>query len=67
MRTNHHPAPTVDDESVLDDEGQTTAEYALVITAAAVIVGTLITWAQGGSMQGLFDAVINQLTSAVGG
>ncbi|MEM9034641.1 MAG: DUF4244 domain-containing protein [Actinomycetota bacterium] len=51
-----------------DDEGQTTAEYALVIAAVAVVVGGLITWASGsGAIEGLFTTVLDRLTAAVGG
>lgn len=51
-----------------DDRGQTTAEYALVLSVAAVIVTVFLAWAvTGGKLEGLFDAVYSQLTGVVGG
>ena len=43
------------------DNGQTTAEYALVILGAATVATILIAWAKGGAIQGLFDNVINKI------
>ncbi len=46
------------------EDGQATAEYALVIVAAAAIAGALIVWATStGALQALFDAVINRVSS----
>jgi hypothetical protein len=45
------------------DEGQTTAEYALVILAAAAVALVLIGWAQSsGKLPAFFDQVIDKLT-----
>jgi Flp pilus assembly pilin Flp len=44
------------------EEGQTTAEYALVILAAAAIAVVLIAWARSsGKLPAFFDAVIDQV------
>jgi Flp pilus assembly pilin Flp len=47
-----------------EEAGQATAEYALVIVAAAAIAGALIVWATStGALQALFDAVISRVSS----
>lgn len=47
-----------------DQSGQATAEYALVIVAAAAIAGALIVWATNtGALGALFDAVISRVSS----
>ena len=47
-----------------DEAGQATAEYALVMVAAAAIAGALIVWATStGALQALFDAVISRVSS----
>ncbi len=44
------------------EEGQTTAEYALVILAAAAIAVVLIAWARSsGRLPAFFDQVIDQV------
>lgn len=51
---------------VLDQRGQATAEYALVVVAAAVIAGALIFWATNtGALSSLFNAVIDRVSSFV--
>ena len=45
-----------------DERGQTTAEYALVLLAAAALGMLLLTWAKGShAVSSLFDKVINQI------
>jgi Flp pilus assembly pilin Flp len=45
-----------------EEEGQTTAEYALVILAAAAVAVVLITWAQtSGKLPAFFDTVIDSV------
>jgi hypothetical protein len=45
-----------------DQRGQTTAEYALVLLAAAALGMLLLTWAKGShAVSSLFDKVINQI------
>ena len=47
-----------------DQSGQATAEYALVIVAAAAIAGTLIVWATStGALTSLFNAVVDRVSS----
>ena len=47
------------------EEGQTTAEYALVILAAAAVALVLIGWAQSsGKLPAFFDKVIDDLTGS---
>lgn len=49
------------------EAGQTTAEYALVLLAAAAIAVVLITWAKGGSLTAFFSAVLDRLMSMIPG
>jgi Flp pilus assembly pilin Flp len=45
--------------------GQTTAEYALVILAAAAIAIVLITWARSsGKLPAFFDKIIDDITNS---
>ena len=45
-----------------EEQGQTTAEYALVILAAAAIAIVLIAWARSsGKLPAFFDHIIDQL------
>lgn len=49
-----------------DESGQATAEYALVIVAAAAIALALIVWATNtGVLADLFDAVLARVRSYV--
>lgn len=52
---------------ILKEElGQATAEYALVVVAAAAVAGALILWATNtGALAALFDAVINRVSAFV--
>ena len=44
------------------DDGQTTAEYALVMLAAAAVAGLVLAWAtKSHAMSRLFDAVIDKV------
>ena len=44
------------------DRGQTTAEYALVILAAAAIALVLLAWARSsGKLPAFFDSIIDQI------
>ena len=50
------------------EEGQTTAEYALVILAAAAVAVVLIAWAHSsGKLPAFFDHIIDQVTASGGG
>ena len=47
------------------EEGQTTAEYALVILAAAAVAVVLIAWARSsGKLPAFFDKIIDQITTS---
>lgn len=47
------------------EEGQTTAEYALVILAAAAVAVVLIAWARSsGRLPAFFDNIIDQVTQS---
>lgn len=47
--------------------GQTTAEYALVILAAAAIAVVLIAWARSsGKLPSFFDGIIDQVAGSAG-
>lgn len=49
------------------DEGQSTAEYALVLLGAATVAGLLIAWAtRSGRVGDLLDAVLDQVVTKVG-
>jgi Flp pilus assembly pilin Flp len=49
------------------EEGQTTAEYALVILAAAAIAVVLIVWARSsGKLPAFFDNIIDQVAGSAG-
>ncbi len=49
-----------------DEKGQATAEYALVIVAAAAVALALIIWATStGTLSSLFDAVLARVSSHV--
>ncbi len=46
------------------EEGQTTAEYALVILAAAAVAIVLIAWARSsGKLPAFFDKIIDNITN----
>ena len=51
---------------IRDERGQATAEYALVIVAAAVIATALIVWASNsGALPAFFEAVIGRVRGVV--
>lgn len=46
-----------------NEDGQTTAEYALVMLAAAAVAVVLITWAQtSGTLPSFFDQIITDIS-----
>lgn len=52
--------------SLSRQEGQTTAEYALVILAAVAVAVVLIAWAKSsGKLPAFFDKTIDQVSSNV--
>jgi Flp pilus assembly pilin Flp len=57
-RANRRADPT-------SERGQTTAEYALVILAAAAIAVVLIAWARSsGKLPAFFDKIIDDITNS---
>ena len=50
-----------------DEAGPTTAEYALVILAAAAVAVVLIVWARSsGKLPAFFDSIIDQVAGSAG-
>ena len=50
-----------------EEAGQTTAEYALVILAAAAVAVVLIAWARAsGKLPAFFDSIIDQVAGRAG-
>jgi len=50
-----------------DEAWQTTAEYALVILAAAAVAVVLIVWARSsGKLPAFFDSIIDQVAGSAG-
>ncbi len=50
-----------------EQAGQTTAEYALVILAAAAVAVVLIAWARSsGKLPAFFDNIIDQVAGSAG-
>jgi Flp pilus assembly pilin Flp len=47
--------------------GQTTAEYALVLLVAAVIVGVFATFAKSGALTDMFQQVVSSLVERAAG
>jgi Flp pilus assembly pilin Flp len=48
------------------EDGQTTAEYALVLLAAAAVAFVLIAWARSsGRLPAFFDQIIDNITGSV--
>lgn len=47
------------------ERGQTTAEYALVLLAAATIAMLVVAWAGTGAIGEFFDAVMTKITSLI--
>ena len=53
--------------TVRKQAGQTTAEYALVILAAAAVAVVLIAWARSsGKLPAFFDSIIDQVAGSAG-
>ncbi|WP_419944122.1 Flp family type IVb pilin [Candidatus Poriferisodalis sp.] len=62
LRRTHRLTPTAH----ADESGQTTAEYALLTGAIALLVAAVTAWATStGKIGRLLDAVFNYLTKAI--
>ena len=49
----------------LDEKGQSTAEYGLVIVGAAALAGIFISFAGGGAINSVFNKVIQTVMSHI--
>lgn len=47
--------------------GQTTAEYALVLLVAGIVVGVFAAFVKGGSLDAMFQTIIDGLTARAEG
>ena len=62
---HRHPNPPTQ-PARRDDRGQASAEYAMVILAAATLALGVVTWAtHTGAITGIFQAVVDRLTSSI--
>lgn len=60
--------PPAADDLLTDERGQATAEYALVIVAAAAVALALIVWATSTDMlPSFFTAVLQKVTAVANG
>ncbi len=50
-----------------DQSGQTTAEYALVLLVAALIVGVFATFANSGALTQMFEQIVSSLVERAAG
>ncbi len=48
---------------VLNQRGQTTAEYALVLLVAGLVVGVLATFVKSGALENVFEQIVSGLIS----
>ena len=53
--------------SLRSEAGQTTAEYALVLLVAGVVVGVLAAFVKSGAMNDLFQTIMGQLVDRAQG
>ncbi len=49
-----------------DEAGSLVSEYGLLAVLGATITGVAISWAQGGAVQDLLDAVLRQVRTLAG-
>lgn len=52
---------------IRSERGQTTAEYALVLLVAAVVVGVFTTFVRSGGMTELFSTIVSSLVERANG
>lgn len=50
-----------------DDSGQTTAEYALVLLVAGLIVGVFATFVKSGALMDMFETIVSGLVDRANG
>ena len=49
------------------EEGQTTAEYSLVLLVAGLVVGVFAAFVKGGALAGMFKQIVSSLVERAGG
>ena len=49
------------------ERGQTTAEYALVLLVAALVVGTFAAFVESGAMKAMFSSIVSSLVERSAG
>jgi Flp pilus assembly pilin Flp len=52
---------------VLGEQGQTTAEYSLVLLVAGLVVGVLAAFVKGGALAQMFKQIVTGLVERAGG
>lgn len=50
-----------------NEEGQTTAEYSLVLLVAGLVVGVFAAFARGGALASMFKQIVSGLVERAGG
>ena len=51
----------------VDEQGQTTAEYSLVLLVAGLIVGVMAAFVKSGALSDMFRAIVSGLIERAGG
>ncbi len=51
----------------MDEQGQTTAEYSLVLLAAGLVVGVFAAFVKGGALADMFKTIVRGLVERAGG
>jgi Flp pilus assembly pilin Flp len=64
--TETPPLVAVGSRQRTDEEGSLVTEYGLLAVVAATIAGVVMTWASGGALVTLFNALLRQARSLVG-
>lgn len=64
--TLHLPDPTSGTSRPSAEDGSLLAEYGLIAVVAAAIAGVLISWASGGAIAELFDALLSSARGLAG-
>ena len=67
MRDSKHRETGPENEAVLQREtGQTTAEYALVLLVAALVVGVFAAFVRSGALMEMFQTILSGLVERAG-
>lgn len=54
-------------ELIASEEGQTTAEYALVLLVAGLVVGVFAAFVKSGALTEMFETIVSGLIDRAGG